>query len=195
MRRSAPAPHWCSSIRRLSTRAQPGHPDQARARRAVAPRRFRALSHAVGADRRNGRNEKAMTLRILCRPRQIADVYDGFIVDLWGVIHDGITAVCRGQGNSCCAASAAGKKTVMLSNAPRRAVFADRADGRNGSSDRSVRRRHHLGRGGIVEMLLVPIPGSPRWAALPACRYRAGWDLFEGLAISTWWPTSSPLSS
>ena len=49
----------------------------------------------------------------------LAPRYDGFILDLWGVIHDGVTlypgvADCLGR------LRLAGKKFVMLSNAPRR---------------------------------------------------------------------------
>jgi len=30
-----------------------------------------------------------MTIRLLDGMRAVADAYDGFIVDLWGVLHDG----------------------------------------------------------------------------------------------------------
>ncbi len=50
----------------------------------------------------------------------LAERYDGFIVDLWGVLHDGVTAfpdavACLEQLKS------RGKRIVILSNAPRRA--------------------------------------------------------------------------
>lgn len=50
----------------------------------------------------------------------IAGEYDGFILDLWGVIHDGVRPY---PGAVDCMASlrAAGKRVVLLSNAPRRA--------------------------------------------------------------------------
>ena len=60
-----------------------------------------------------------MTLRILSGLSQIAGFYDGFIVDLWGVVHDGITPY-PGAKETLVSLRAAGKKTVMLSNAPRR---------------------------------------------------------------------------
>ncbi|MEM7223295.1 MAG: TIGR01459 family HAD-type hydrolase [Pseudomonadota bacterium] len=49
----------------------------------------------------------------------LADAYDGFIIDLWGVMHDGVQAFpeavdCLGQ------LRAAGKRVAILSNAPRR---------------------------------------------------------------------------
>ena len=49
---------------------------------------------------------------------QIAHRYDGFIVDLWGVIHDGISAY---PGALDCLAHLQGKPILLLSNAPRRA--------------------------------------------------------------------------
>lgn len=49
--------------------------------------------------------------------------YDAFIVDLWGVIHDGI-APYPGVHECLEQLRQAGKKTVFLSNAPRRAVKA-----------------------------------------------------------------------
>lgn len=53
----------------------------------------------------------------------LADAYDGFIIDLWGVIHDGVTPY---DGAMDCLAriAARGKKSVLLSNAPRRADVA-----------------------------------------------------------------------
>jgi len=44
--------------------------------------------------------------------------YDGFIVDLWGVIHDGVTPY-PGAKETLEAIRAAGKTVVLLSNAPR----------------------------------------------------------------------------
>lgn len=52
--------------------------------------------------------------------RELADRYDGFILDLWGVIHDGHSPYAPAK-DTLAALRAAGKKTVMLSNAPRRA--------------------------------------------------------------------------
>ncbi len=56
----------------------------------------------------------------------LADRYDGFILDLWGVIHDGVTPYpgaidCLGHLKRL------GKPTVLLSNAPRRAHVAQAA--------------------------------------------------------------------
>jgi HAD superfamily hydrolase (TIGR01459 family) len=49
----------------------------------------------------------------------VADGFDGFILDLWGVIHDGVVAY-PGAAETMAALKAAGKRTVLLSNAPRR---------------------------------------------------------------------------
>ena len=50
----------------------------------------------------------------------ILPLYDGFLIDLWGVVHDG-SALYPGVAHSFAALRAAGKRVVMLSNAPRRA--------------------------------------------------------------------------
>ena len=52
--------------------------------------------------------------------REVAAGYDGFILDLWGVIHDGVQPI---PGAPACLAAlrAEGKRVVLLSNAPRRA--------------------------------------------------------------------------
>ncbi len=53
----------------------------------------------------------------------LAKRYDGFIIDLWGVIHDGITPFSDALE---CLAHLQGKPTLLLSNAPRR-IAASRA--------------------------------------------------------------------
>ena len=50
----------------------------------------------------------------------LAARYDGFVLDLWGVIHDGITAY-PGVVDTLARLKRAQKRTVLLSNAPRRA--------------------------------------------------------------------------
>lgn len=52
---------------------------------------------------------------------EIADRYDAFILDLWGVIHDGVEAY-PGAADTLAALKRAGKRTLLLSNAPRRAT-------------------------------------------------------------------------
>ena len=50
----------------------------------------------------------------------LAPGYDGFILDLWGVVHDGVQPY-PGAHDCLQRLRAAGKRIVMLSNAPRRA--------------------------------------------------------------------------
>jgi HAD superfamily hydrolase (TIGR01459 family) len=54
----------------------------------------------------------------LCGFAPLASRYDGFILDLWGVVHDGVTAFPHAV--ECLRRlRAAGKRTLLLSNAPR----------------------------------------------------------------------------
>jgi HAD superfamily hydrolase (TIGR01459 family) len=61
-----------------------------------------------------------MTLRVIDGIRGLAPGYDGFILDLWGVVHDG-TQPFPGVLDCMGRLIAAGKRVVLLSNAPRRA--------------------------------------------------------------------------
>lgn len=56
----------------------------------------------------------------------LAEAYDGFILDLWGVIHDGVKLYPDAKA-TLAALRARGKRIVMLSNAPRRAAMVARA--------------------------------------------------------------------
>jgi HAD superfamily hydrolase (TIGR01459 family) len=60
-----------------------------------------------------------MTVALIPGLAAIADRYDAFILDLWGNIHDGVTAY-PGAADTLAALKAAGKQTILLSNAPRR---------------------------------------------------------------------------
>jgi len=51
----------------------------------------------------------------------LADRYDAFIIDLWGVMHDGLRAFPSAV-DALGALKRAGKRSVILSNAPRRAA-------------------------------------------------------------------------
>ncbi|WP_449686966.1 TIGR01459 family HAD-type hydrolase [Aerophototrophica crusticola] len=64
-----------------------------------------------------------MTLPIHVGLSQVADRYDGFILDLWGVVHDGV-APYPGVPECLAALKARGKKICLLSNAPRRVAAA-----------------------------------------------------------------------
>jgi HAD superfamily hydrolase (TIGR01459 family) len=58
--------------------------------------------------------------------RDLAENYDGFIIDLWGVVHDGIKTY-PGAIDCLTHLRDSGKKLVFLSNAPRRAAAIGRA--------------------------------------------------------------------
>ncbi len=62
-----------------------------------------------------------MDTRLIDRLGEIAPRYDGFILDLWGVIHDG-AAPLPGAVECLAALKDAGKRIALLSNAPRRAA-------------------------------------------------------------------------
>jgi len=60
-----------------------------------------------------------VSIRVINGIRELAPEYDGFILDLWGVVHDG-TAPFPGVLDCMERLIAAGKRLVLLSNAPRR---------------------------------------------------------------------------
>lgn len=59
-------------------------------------------------------------LPVIAGLSEIVDRYDGFLLDLWGCIHDGV-APFRHVADALRRAGAAGKRRLVLSNAPRRA--------------------------------------------------------------------------
>lgn len=61
-----------------------------------------------------------MEIRLIGGMRELAPRYDGFIIDLWGVVHDG-HAPTPGAIECLRALIELGKRIVLLSNAPRRA--------------------------------------------------------------------------
>ena len=66
--------------------------------------------------------------------------YRGFIVDLWGVVHDGIRPY-PGAVDGLRRLQEAGKRVVLLSNAPRVATVAQAAMREMGINDVSARKR------------------------------------------------------
>ena len=62
-----------------------------------------------------------MTLQILESLAPIADRYDGFVLDLWGVVHDGRKPY-PGVLDGLAELKARGKRVVFLTNAPRRTI-------------------------------------------------------------------------
>ena len=63
----------------------------------------------------------------------LAERYDGFILDLWGVIHDGVNPY-EGAADCLHRLREAGKRCVLLSNAPRRSAAAEKMLRRMGLS-------------------------------------------------------------
>ena len=61
-----------------------------------------------------------MTIRLIDGMRELAPGYDGFILDLWGVVHDGVVPY-PGVIDCMSRLVGGGKRIVLLSNAPRRA--------------------------------------------------------------------------
>ncbi len=61
-----------------------------------------------------------MSLRAISNLRDVANDFDGFILDLWGLVHDGERPYPP-SAETLRALKVAGKKTLLLSNAPRRA--------------------------------------------------------------------------
>jgi len=64
----------------------------------------------------------------------LAERYDGFVLDLWGVIHDGVNPL-PGAVDTLSRMKAMGKRSVLLSNAPRRAWAAQAAMRKMGIGD------------------------------------------------------------
>ncbi len=71
-------------------------------------------------------------MRFLDGFAQVAGEYDGFILDLWGVIHDGVTPY---PGAAEALAALRGRPVLLLSNAPRRAHAVQKMLRRMGIAD------------------------------------------------------------
>jgi HAD superfamily hydrolase (TIGR01459 family) len=76
-----------------------------------------------------------VTLRLIDGMRALMPDYDGFILDLWGVVHDGI-APFPGVLDCMERLIGAGKRLVLLSNAPRRSEDVVRRIARIGVPER-----------------------------------------------------------
>ncbi len=62
-------------------------------------------------------------MKFINRLSEISNNYDYYIIDLWGVLHDGHEPY-KGAKNALANLEKAGKKIILLSNAPRRASKA-----------------------------------------------------------------------
>ena len=98
----------------------------------------------------------------------IADTYDGFIVDLWGVVHDGITPYPDALH---CLRQLTGRPVLLLSNAPRRADSVRRTLQRLGVADALYT---HILTSGEATWLALRDRKDPWFAALGARVYHIG---------------------
>lgn len=114
----------------------------------------------------------------------VIDRYDGFILDLWGVLHDGERAY-PGVPDCLDRMNAAGKTICLLSNAPRRtggviAKLAGMGLGRD--------LYHHVMTSGEATYDALRLRDDPWHAALGRRLYHIGperdTDVFEGLGYS-----------
>lgn len=114
----------------------------------------------------------------------VIDRYDGFILDLWGVLHDGEHAY-PGVADCLDRMKAAGKILCLLSNAPRRTdgVVA-KLDGMGLGRDRY----HHIMTSGEATFEALRDRSDPWHAALGRRLYHIGperdVDVFEGLGYT-----------
>ncbi len=74
-----------------------------------------------------------MSVPVLTGVAELADRYDGFLLDLWGVLHDGRSPM-PGAVDALTNLKRAGKRIVVLSNAPRRVSGVIRRIGEIGIS-------------------------------------------------------------
>jgi HAD superfamily hydrolase (TIGR01459 family) len=114
----------------------------------------------------------------------LADRFDGFILDLWGVIHDGVSAFPRAV--DCLARLRdAGKRTLLLSNVPRPNDAAQAMMRRMGIPDNFY--TDILTSGEAVRRALQR-PPDPWWAELGQRVFHLGPDrdrgVLEGLELT-----------
>ena len=108
-----------------------------------------------------------MTVPLLPGIAALADRYDGFILDLWGVLHDGQHPL-PGAVDALERLHAQGKRIVILSNAPRRAAAV-------------IRRIAEIGiRPGLYDALLSS--GEATWQWLAGDGKRLGRHLYPIMA-------------
>ena len=114
---------------------------------------------------------------------EVVEHYDGFIIDLWGVIHDGLHAFP--EALDCLARlKAAGKKVVILSNAPRRAEAVIARNRELGIGDEHF---DHVLSSGEATWLALKERRDPWFEALGRRCFQLGpardWGLREGLDL------------
>lgn len=116
--------------------------------------------------------------------RDLAARYDGFIVDVWGVLHDGVR-LYPGVPECLSRLRELGKRVVFLSNAPRRAATIARALARLGISS-----EHYDGIMSSGEAVHIALRDrtDPDFGALGDKFFHLGpqrdRDVFEGLPLT-----------
>jgi HAD superfamily hydrolase (TIGR01459 family) len=108
--------------------------------------------------------------RLVSGMSELAGDYDGFILDLWGVIHDGVRAYPAAV-DCLVRLKRAGKHTVLLSNAPRRAAAIESAMAGMGI-DRAIYDHVYSSGEEVHEHLLSR--SDPWYAALGRACYHIG---------------------
>lgn len=106
-----------------------------------------------------------------------ADSYDAFVLDLWGVVHDGVK-LYPGAAETLARLKALGKPYVMLTNAPRRASAIRAAMAEMGLVPDLV---PHVISSGEATWLALKDPGDPWLAGRPRRCLHIGPKRDEGL--------------
>ena len=123
--------------------------------------------------------------RIITGLREIADGFDLVLMDLWGCVHDGVKPY-PGAVDTLARLRAAGKRSVLLSNAPRRAHAAQSAMRRMGIADELY---DGILTSGEAAHRMLRDRTDPFFAALGERIYHLGPErdrgIFEGLDIET----------
>ena len=102
----------------------------------------------------------------------LAAAYEGFVLDLWGVVHDGVR-LYPGAAECLARLRGAGRRAVFLSNAPRRAAMV-----RDGLRAMGIADHLYDGvvtSGEVTHAMLRDRPGA-WWRALGARLYHIGPD-------------------
>jgi HAD superfamily hydrolase (TIGR01459 family) len=124
-------------------------------------------------------------MRLLTGFSQIASAYDGFVLDLWGVIHDGVNAFPHAV-DCLVRLRDAGKKTLLLSNVPRPNDAVRTMMRRMGIED-----AHYTGimTSGEAVRRALQSPPDAWWSALGERVYHLGPErdrpVLEGLPFTT----------
>ena len=114
----------------------------------------------------------------------LAERYDGFVLDLWGVIHDGVNAFPHAI--DCLRhLRAAGKRTLLLSNVPRPNAAVQTMMRRMGIADDALHRHPDQRRGGAARVAVAagPVVGGAGAARVPPGA-RARPAVLEGLPLT-----------